>query len=181
MPGWSPEIANEFIDLAIVNHHALHPLQLQKLVYVAHGWCLGATGEPLTGDRPEARSFGPIYRRLFDALAAFGPDPVIRKIYASEFEPLARVDSRPIPAKAELNTFEMDAIALVYEDFGTLPLTRLSKLTQGPGTAWSRIYSATATRFIDIPHELIRDQFEQFAEETAGVRETGQDPDRFAP
>lgn len=68
MPGWSPDIANEFIRRGLREGRAFDQMQLQKLVYIAHGWCLAFSGEPLTGDRPEAWDFGPVYRRLANAL-----------------------------------------------------------------------------------------------------------------
>ena len=40
MPAWSPEIANRFIALASADGRALDQIQLQKLVYIAHGWFL---------------------------------------------------------------------------------------------------------------------------------------------
>lgn len=54
VPGWSREIANRFIRLAATEGRCFDQMQLQDLVYIAHGWCLALTGEPLTGDRPEA-------------------------------------------------------------------------------------------------------------------------------
>ena len=50
MPAWSTQIANEFLRLASVDGRAVDLMQLQKLVYVAHGWCLAASGQPLTGE-----------------------------------------------------------------------------------------------------------------------------------
>jgi uncharacterized phage-associated protein len=72
MPAWSTVIA-----AIIARHHqeAGLPIQqgrLQRLVYVAHGRCLAASGQPLTGDRPEAWPYGPVYRRLSGVLAPFG-------------------------------------------------------------------------------------------------------------
>src|SRR4051794_743511 len=93
VPGWSPEIANEFIRLAAADGRAFDQLQLQGLVYVAHGWCLAFHDQPLTGDRPEAWEFGPMYRRLADALAPYGREPVSREILKSQafadFQPAA--------------------------------------------------------------------------------------------
>lgn len=80
MPGWSPEIANEFIRLSVGDRAHLNQLQLQELVYIAHGWRLALSGAPLTGDRPEASETGPMYRRLASALADYGLDPVLREI-----------------------------------------------------------------------------------------------------
>jgi len=60
MPGWSTEIATVFIRRGLEHGRAFDQMQLQKLIYIAHGWSLAATGEPLTGDRPEAWDLGPI-------------------------------------------------------------------------------------------------------------------------
>ena len=54
MAAWSPEIANDFIRLAATDGRAFDQIQLQKLVYIAHGLCLARYGKPLTYDRPEA-------------------------------------------------------------------------------------------------------------------------------
>src|SRR5688500_13512830 len=83
MPGWSPEIANEFIRLAANEGRKLDQLQLQALIYIAHGWSLAIHGQPLTGDRPEAWEFGPVYRRVADALARYGRRLVTEQIASS--------------------------------------------------------------------------------------------------
>jgi uncharacterized phage-associated protein len=62
--------------LASLRGIAFTQMHLQELVYIAHGWCLTLTGEPLTGDRPEALKHGPEYRRLADALAEYGTAPI---------------------------------------------------------------------------------------------------------
>ena len=48
-------IANAFIDIGKQNNATdLTPMKLQKLVYFAHGWNLGATGRPLINEEVEA-------------------------------------------------------------------------------------------------------------------------------
>jgi hypothetical protein len=80
MPAWSIEIANELVAAGSRAGRTFDQIQLQKLVYVAHGWCLAMTGEPLTGDRPEAWDVGPMYRRLADALRSKGRNPILQAI-----------------------------------------------------------------------------------------------------
>lgn len=40
-------------------------MQLQKLVYLCHGWVLGGTGEALIMDRIEAWDYGPVIPNLY--------------------------------------------------------------------------------------------------------------------
>ena len=162
MPGWSHEIANEFLRCAWRHGQACDQMQLQKLVYIAHGWCLAFSGEPLTGDRPEAWEFGPSYRRLADAVAQHGTRAVTTLIYA-DVSVLNRSDASPV--KSDLSQFEMDTIAMVYTDYGALSAARLASLTQGPGTPWRLVYDGGAGTWRDIPHWMIREQFAKYATE----------------
>jgi len=151
MPAWSTEIGREFVKLADAGRVRLDQLQVQKLVYIAHGWCLAGTGEPLTGDRPEAWKIGPIYRRLACALGSLGADRVTVDCFAD------------VPDSG-LSGFEMDQIAMTLRDFGRLSSPKLFPLTQGAGTPWLKIYADGSGERRDIPHRLIRDQFCEITE-----------------
>src|SRR5204863_6873805 len=80
-------IANYFIDLAIAEGKQVTPLQLIKLVYIAHGWHLGLTGQPLINEPPEAWQYGPVIPSLYHALKIHGNDAVTHKIADFEFVP----------------------------------------------------------------------------------------------
>lgn len=165
MPAWSPDIANEFIALAARDGRAFDHMQLQKLVYIAHGWCLAASGQPLTGDRPEAWAFGPVYRRIADALGAYGRDKVTRHIPAIGSQ-LSSENTHP-----EIDEFEMDMIALVYSEYGRLDDAQLSALTQRPGTPWAEIFADGVGENRDVPHRLIREQFVRVTEASENTKE----------
>ena len=47
-------VANEFISLAKKDGYYFTPMQLLKLVYIAHGWMFGFFNEPLIDDDIEA-------------------------------------------------------------------------------------------------------------------------------
>jgi uncharacterized phage-associated protein len=160
VPAWSPEIANEFIRLAANDGRALDQIQLQKLVYIAHGWCLAVSGQPLTGDRPEAWEFGPVYPRLADALAAFGLDPVTRELTDGE---LFSDSSRVVSSRSELDALELDVITRIYHDYGDFTGSQLSTLTRRGSAPWREVYAQGAGRLRDIPHELIRTHFVKLA------------------
>lgn len=153
MPAWSTEIADEFIALAERDGRALDQLQLQKLVYIAHGWCLAATGQPLTGDRPEAWEHGPVYRRLADALLGQGLDLIdVAK------GPVARPSSSSV-----LEPIEVAMISRTYKDYGGFAASQLSSLTRRGNAPWEKVYDGGAGKFRDISHALVRGHFVELA------------------
>ena len=163
MPAWSTEIANEFIWLASKEGKAFNQMQLQELVYIAHGWCLAISGQPLTGDRPEALDHGPEYRRLADALAHSGVDPLTRL-----------VDSRAAVGKgtktdatqcggAELSKFEQEILERIHSIYGNLDIRKLATVTRAAGTPWYAVYNDGAGKYREIPHNLIKAQFADVA------------------
>lgn len=162
VPAWSPEIANELIALAAGAGRAFDQMQLQELVYIAHGWCLALTGEPLTGDRPEALAHGPDYRRLSGALARWGVEPVTVAIQTAGTNG-TRMDATHV--RAELLPSEYAILSKVFAEYGNLQTAQLASLTRASGTPWEQVYAGGAGNGRDIPHKLIGDQFAQFAAE----------------
>ena len=116
MPAWSPQIANELIRLASADGRAFDQMKLQELVYVAHGWCLAITGDPLTGDRPKVVEHGPEYRRLADALAARGTEPVTSEISGADGAADYSKTDATISSAVELFAREQAILARVYAD-----------------------------------------------------------------
>src|SRR5438552_18215648 len=95
-------IANFFIETAAAEGKKLTPLQLIKLVYFAHGWYLGLTGEPLIDEPPEAWRYGPVIPSLYHALKDYGNGAITSKITDVEvsMEPLS-FTTIEIPPTAE--------------------------------------------------------------------------------
>lgn len=57
-----------------------HPTQmkLHKLLYYAHGWHLGFTGEPLLDEAIEAWAYGPVVPSIYQELKMLGSAPIDR-------------------------------------------------------------------------------------------------------
>ncbi|XSG81218.1 MAG: Panacea domain-containing protein [Methyloligella sp. ZOD6] len=161
MPASSPAIANEFIRLAAKNGQKLTQMQLQKLVYIAHGWNLAVNGEPLTADSPCAWDYGPVYRDLRDALQGQGSKPVEREIPVGSFGGGVFLDGDEgkQPARAKLSEEASEVVKRVFADYGKYHAFSLSALTHREGTPWSKVYKDGAGRFEAIPDELIREHF----------------------
>ena len=152
MPGWSTEIANEFLRLAQADRTQLNQLQLQDLVYIAHGWQLASSGQPLTGDRPEADETGPIYRRLARALAEYGLNPITDEVMDEDAESILSKEDQD---GTNLDQSERDLIALIYQNLGCLESWQLSALTRKGDTPWRRVFADGAGRSRDIPHRMV--------------------------
>lgn len=163
MPDWSSAIANEFIRIGDRSNTRFTQMQLQKLVYIAHGWNLAINGERLTHDDPEAWIYGPVYRDIRKALRQYGSLPVTREILIGETRIGDFSDTPDEPTRAQLTDPERNVIERVARDYGHYHAFKLSALTHEPGTPWSRVYANGTGRYDEIPPEMIRDHFVRLA------------------
>lgn len=133
-------VADAFLKLAKRKGKLLTPLQLMKLVYIAHGFYLAMREGDLFSDRIEAWKYGPVIPELYHATKQYGRSPI----------PLQSVgDDDPSLAKEDL-----DFVNEVYEKYGHLSGVALSSLTHKPGTPWYKLYEDGVLQ-IEIPdHEI---------------------------
>ncbi len=163
MAGWSPEIANEFIRLGERDGVAFTHMQLQKLVYIAHGWNLAVNGASLTKDAPQAWEFGPVYREIWEALRGCGQTPVTRLIANGDFALGSFAERVDDPAKASLSKVESDVVKKVYEDYRHFHAYQLSALTHAEGTPWTVVYDNGNGKSAQISSDLIEKYFVNLA------------------
>ncbi|MBV9510077.1 MAG: DUF4065 domain-containing protein, partial [Caulobacteraceae bacterium] len=76
----SRTVANRFLELARERGQMLTPMQLLKLVYIAHGWMLGLAGRPLIRDEVQAWQYGPVIPPLYNAVRSYRRDPVSQSL-----------------------------------------------------------------------------------------------------
>lgn len=103
---------------------ALTPMQLIKLVYVAHGYMLAREGEPLLDEPVEAWRHGPVVRSVYQAVRDYRSDPVRRVPGANLW-------------KGDFSEEEMDVMDEVAETYGDVNGVRLSAATHKPETPWT--------------------------------------------
>lgn len=149
-------IANEFLDLANEGNNPLTPMQLLKLVYIAHGWMLGIYNRPLVKDRVEAWQYGPVIPALYKQIRKYRSNPVSAKIKTG----LGSKDDT-------LDDDERDIIRQVYDVYGEMSGPRLSRITHASGTPWDLTYEKGSFG-LEISNDLIEDHYEQLAEQSAG-------------
>ena len=145
-------VANRFLELANTEGDALTPMQLLKLVYIAHGWMLGLYGRPLIGDDVEAWQYGPVIPRLYNSIRHYRGKPVNTTLRA--------------PNGDVLDDLECDIVDQTYKLYGGKTGPALSRLTHQPGSPWHTIYRDKDYGLV-IPIDLIEDHYAQLAKKAA--------------
>ena len=146
----SRTVANRFIALANEKGDALTPMQILKLVYMAHGWMLGLVGRPLIKEEVEAWQYGPVIPELYNAIRRHKSQPV----------------SEPIQgADGNLDADEQHIIDQVYQIYGQRSGPALSRLTHQPDSPWAKVYRRGSFG-LEIPNDLIEDHYAMLAKRT---------------
>jgi uncharacterized phage-associated protein len=151
----SLQIANEFLRLAKRDGIPLTQMQLQKLVYLAHGYALADTDNPLVEDRVEAWDYGTVFPKLRDATKKYGSNPVDRLIRWGD-ELLFPLPNRK-EALANLRGYEKRILGRVWSVYGRFPAFKLSALTHDPEGPWAACYIEGENRVI--PDSIIKQYF----------------------
>jgi uncharacterized phage-associated protein len=170
----SVAIANEFLRRA--GDGGLTQMQLQKLVYFAHGWSLALRNQPLTSDELQAWNYGPVYPDLYDHTKYFGKGPITRQITPDDDEAVRFFtrSGRADPYKATLTADEKSLLDAVWSRYGRLSGVRLSALTHQPGTPWFETFKlGRNTRFDDT---IIKTHYDELAAQARATRDAAAAP-----
>lgn len=161
----SRSIANEFLRRASRDDKNLTQMQLQKLVYIAHGWNLAINGHPLTDDSLQAWDYGPVYPELWESLRFYGKEPVSRPIMTSDLPVYGFCDDDEEATEVtdKLSEYEIEVIDRVYQVYGNFRAFKLSALTHEDNTPWHQVFVKENNKRGPIPDELIRDHFIELA------------------
>ena len=93
----SGTVANHFLRLARQQGKSLTPMQLLKLVYIAHGWSLGLYGLPLVRDEIQAWQYGPVIPNLYNRIRNYRSLPILTEVHSMGSDLGAReVDLVPV-------------------------------------------------------------------------------------
>lgn len=158
MPNHRPEaIANEFLRRS----SGLTQMQLQKLVYIAHGWNLAVNGDALVDREPEAWDRGPVFPDLREHIKSAGSRPIDGLIHENDDNPFAFFghEGRGRAFEASLTDRERAVIDQVFNRYGRMGAFRLSDLTHMRNTPWHKTYYGEAGRNARISNDLIREHY----------------------
>ena len=155
MPPYSPgTVANEFLERAVRDGGpSVTPMQLQKLVYIAHGWHLATASRPLIDEPIEAWKYGPVVPSLFHEFKRFGGAEITKLAYEPvevESDPSAEREFAEIvvdtPFIPDENRHAGELLDWVWKKYGRMSGWELSMLTHAPKSPWSLTMERSAGR-----------------------------------
>lgn len=137
-------VANEFINLSLKDGPLLTNMQIQKLVYFAHViYAVKHAGNRLIDEDWFAWTFGPVEKKLYQALQKYGSAPISSEI---ELDPLSKGQAT--------SDKEKKVIEKVYNTYGKYSAFQLSELTHIRNGPWYTTWYGNG-KFQVIPHQLI--------------------------
>lgn len=145
------QVANWFVRRAADDNKKLSIMQLLKLVYIAHGWHLEITGNPLFPNKIEAWRHGPV---IPDVYREFRPSGVMVEHIASDF---------PTIVPDRLSGF----LEEIYKLYGSRSPFDLSEITHVQGGPWD-IATDRHGWFAPITDDLILAHYKKLRAERQG-------------
>ena len=140
----SLEVAKQILTLAKKNNEVLTPMQLIKLVYLAHCWMLGIYRKPLIKEDVEAWKYGPVVPELYRSIKQYRSHPV------------EKIESE----NAKFDEYSQDIIEQVYNKYGKLSGITLSRITHQEKSPWDLTWNTGGTI---ISNDLISDYYQRLA------------------
>jgi len=137
-------VAKEILKLAQAENRGLTPLQLIKMVYISHGWCLAHYKRPLINENIEAWTYGPVIPELYQKVKSYGSDPVLN------------IDTPDIQISGD----DKQLIKAVYDSLKEKSGLYLSSLTHQPGTPWEKTWENGQGKNVVISNDLIQDFYQ---------------------
>lgn len=140
-------VANYFLNLSEGEEREITPLEIQKLVYIAHGYHLAfaerhnlPSGELVDDEFAEAWEFGPVFPSLYHHFKHFGGNPITKfaeekKFSYDEDRGKLKVD-RKTPEVDKEDGFACALLDKVWEVYKNYSGYQLSSITHKDGTPW---------------------------------------------
>lgn len=152
-------VANEFVRLGVANTQLLTQMKLQKMIFIAHGWCLALLGRPLIADLFYAWPCGPVVPSVYEKFKMFG----VMKIWQEAEDLYTDENETPVWIAARVRdiTGEVDKlISKVWDVYGKFSGSQLSLMMHANGSPWRTVSENEKNDSnIMIPDELIQKYF----------------------
>jgi uncharacterized phage-associated protein len=125
-----------------------------KLTYIAHGYYLGFTDNPLIGEAVVAWKYGPVIPTIYHSFKKYGSGKVEKLECEVDFQSQEPIIITPITKDVNVTPM-LDSVFGVYAKFSAL---QLSALTHQQNTPWDITFREKGEGAI-IANEVIRDHY----------------------
>lgn len=156
-------IANYFIDKARSEDKMLTHMQIQKLLYFAHGIYLAIYKSPLIDKTFQAWKHGPVIPELYFDLSPFGSNGIKKKLTEVCHETGKSKICEPVIHLKDQKVLEL--LNFIWEQFGGYDGLKLSYLTHVKDSPWDKNYDPNFRNKM-IPNEDIFDYFKDKVKKT---------------
>lgn len=154
----SVEVAWKMLQIAQSKGISLSNLQLQKLVYIAHGYLLGWKNKALIVEPIEAWNYGPVVNPIYHQFKDYGDGKI--PVWSDVRTELDSDDDA---------TAVIDGVLGLY---GNMDAIQLVNLTHQPGTPWDIAWNIQGgKRYFSYPidNEIIKNHFRKVIADPQGV------------
>ena len=150
-------MANAFLNKAYGEKKTISPMKIQKLLYLAHGYYLVETDEPLVNEVFEAWKFGPVLHSVYHKCKNFGEKGITKHL--NDFD---RETGKFIPAPIPDDENVREVVNYVWERFKDTPPMALSRWTHQKDGPWATTTNGGRQILLhqEVPNKLIKDYFE---------------------
>ena len=151
-------IANAFLLRGFRSKLPISPMMIQKLLYLAQGYHLYATDQPLIDEAFQAWRFGPVIPSIYEACKHCSSKGITQLITEMDDDLGASVPAVP---PADDDRHAMQVIEFVWNEYGDYDPFEISKWTHEKGGPWDRIArGGRSRRRRDIPNGYIQGYFQ---------------------
>ena len=152
----SVNVADYFIELSLAKKgYGLSMMQVMKLPYIANGYTLALTNEPLIYDRPEVWTYGPVYTNIY---RAFFHQPSPKELP----EGVSIGSMHFYKAINKLRSSEERIMAHTYKLYEKCTNETLSYVCHTKNSPW---YKARQEGLKYIPNEYIKEHYSKLIED----------------
>jgi uncharacterized phage-associated protein len=143
-------IAYAFVRRGIDESNPVTQMQLQKMVYFAHGYHYARYGEALINEPIQAWEYGPVIPSIYHSYKFYGSSPIIT---------VDKIIDRPSDIDLlGLSASAKDAIDYTWKATSKLSAFHLSSWSHKDGSPWANVYQE-GIRNIPIDNNEIRNYF----------------------
>ncbi len=148
-------------DYLLSKETPLTPMQVNKLVYISHGYSLAVLDKSLIDDRIEAWKYGPVIPIVYYKFKQYGGDIIDRLGYCKT----SLSDNVLLTERKKFFTIAIDLtkkniVDFVFSKYSNYRGTQLSVITHEKNTPWAECYNENEL-FTEIPNDIIKKHYKE--------------------